>query len=162
MKRLISLMTFVFIAGAMALASGPVASGNTHCCLGTYVIEKATNPIVVDGRELNSFEVFYENSDCTVTIGVDNSDKKCTKYIVRSDDLTIQYDCNSKYFGVALVDKAYEKSGYSTDRKMLNNEEYFHQKVITRNEKTELEHVKLISVFYPRLVNDYENVFAVK
>ncbi len=162
MKRMISLIAIASILSLAGFSEASVAKGKTHSCLGNYIIEKAADPIFVDGVALKSFVVSYDNSDMTVTIGIDDSDKKCTTYIVKSDDLTVQYDCNGQIFGVNRVAKKYLDNGLETSDNLLNRSEYFHQKLLTQNEQTQLERVKLISVFYPKLVKDYEKVFAVK
>lgn len=162
MKRILSSIFIALLFTLVSNAMDPVATGKTNCCLGNYVIEKASNPILVDGTILETFVISYENSDAIVTVGVDKSNKKCTTYIVQSDNLSMQYDCNRKYFGVKKVDKKYSKDGYSSSDETINRSEYFNQRIITRLEKTELDHIKLISVYFPKLVTDYEEVFAVK
>lgn len=162
MKRIISIFALASLISFTAFAKGPVAEGNTHCCLGMYVVEKAVDPIIVDGVALQTFVVSYENSDLTVRVGVDKSDKKCTSYIVVSDDLAVQYDCNKRYFGVKKLDSSYLDDGFATSDLTLDRSEYFHQKIISQTVQDQLEHVKLISVYFPKLVKDYEKVFAVK
>jgi len=162
MKRFISVFALIPLISLIAFSKGPVAEGNTHCCLGMYAVDKAVNQIIVDGKALPTFVISYENSDLSVRVGVDKSDKKCTKYIVVSDDLAVQYDCNRKYFGVKKLESAYHNDGYATSDLTLERSEYFHQKIITRDVSDQLEQVRLIAVYFPRLVKDYENVFAVK
>jgi hypothetical protein len=141
-------------------AKGPVAEGKTYCCLGNYVVDNAIDPIYVDGKALKTFIVSYENSDLTVRIGIDNSDRKCTRFIVLSDELEIQYKCNGTYFGVERLDREYLNDGMSTSDLSLDRSEYFHQKVITPLRQSDIDYVKLISVYFPKLVKDYEKVFA--
>jgi len=162
MKKIISLISLISLISFTAYAKGPVAEGNTHCCLGIYTVEKTINYIIVDGEALPTYEVSYGNSDLTVRVGVDMSDKKCTRYIVASDNLSVQYDCNRKYFGVNKLDRKYSKDGYVTSDLTLDRSEYFHQKIISQDVKDQIEQIKLISVFFPKLVKDYEKVFAVK
>ncbi len=162
MKRFLCLFAIASILSLTGFSKGPVAQGKTHCCLGNYVVDKAINPIYIDGEELETFIVNYENSDLNVKIGIDRSDRKCTRYIVLSDDLEIQYLCNGKYFGVKLLGKEYLDDGLSTSDLSLDREEYYHQKVITQSVNSELEHLKLISVYFPKLVKNYEKVFAFK
>lgn len=162
MKRILSLFIVATLLGTAGFAMDPVAKGKTNSCLGNYVIEKASDPVMVNGNALETFVVSYENSDITLTVAVDESDKKCTSYLVQSDQLTMQYDCNGKYFGVKAVDRKYKTDGLATDKEHLNRQQYFHQKVITQLEKSKIDHVKLISVYFPQLVTNYEEVFAVK
>lgn len=162
MKKFFCFLTIASILSLAGFSKGPVAQGKTHSCLGSYVVDEAVNPISVDGRELETFIVNYENSDLNIRIGIDRSDKKCTRYIVVSDDLEIQYICNAKYFGVQRLDKKYNNDGLSTSELSLNREEYYHQKVISQSVKNEKDHLKLISVYFPKLVKNYEKVFAFK
>lgn len=143
-------------------AKSPIAEGNTHSCLGTFVVENSIKPIVVDGRSLTTYTITYENSEETIRIGIDDSDRKCTKYLVVSGNLSIQYDCNSKYFGVEKLDRKYHNDGFKTSDLTLDREQFFHQKILTQNKISQIDQVKLISVFFPKLVKDYEQVFAVK
>jgi len=162
MKRITILIALLLVFNFASFAKAPVAKGKTNCCLGNYVIEKATDPIIVDGKALRSFVVSYENSDMTIIIGIDRSDKNCRKFIVVSDDLAVQYDCNGKYFGVKQVEDQYLDDGYITSDLAIDRSAYFHQKVITREPYSNIDHMRLISVYFPKLVKDYETVFAVK
>jgi len=162
MKRFLCFFAIASILSLTGFSKGPVAQGKTHCCLGNYVVDNAVEPISIDGVELETFIVNYENSDLNVKIGIDRSDRKCTRYIVVSEDLEIQYICNGKYFGVKRLDKEFLDDGFSTSDLSLDREEYYHQKVITQTVNSELEHLKLISVYFPKLVKNYEKVFAFK
>jgi len=163
MKRLFTILAFVSFLGFSGFAKAPVAQGNTHCCLGNYVVDKAIEQVYVDGKALRTFIVTYENSDLTVRIGVDRSNKKSTKYVVISDDLEIMYQCtDNRYFGVKRLTRDYLDDGFSTSDLSLDRQQYYHQKVITQLPKSEIDHVRLISVFFPKLVKDYEKVFAVR
>lgn len=143
-------------------AVDPVAEGETNHELGAYIIEKSNAPIISDARILTTYEVSYENSEMTVRIAVDNSDKKCRKFIVVSDNLAMQYDCNGRFFGVKMPEQNYVEDGISGSMINLDRSEYFKQKVLTQKNNTELEQVQLIAVFFPKLIKDYDRFFAVK
>lgn len=162
MKKLLTILSVSILICLPALASDPVAEGNTNHELGAYIIEKSLAPIIVDARILTTYEVSYENSDMTVRIAIDDSDKKCRKLIVVSDHLNIQYNCDGRIFGVHLLEDGYTDDGLSNSKLYLDNSEYFRQKVISQSAKTEMDQIKLISVYFPKLVKDYERVFAVK
>lgn len=162
MKKFLYLFAISLILIPSGFANDPVAEGKTYCCLGNYVVDNAIDPIYVDGKALKTFIVSYENSDLNVMIGIDKSDRKCTRFIVLSDELEIQYQCNGKYFGVKRLDREYLNDGLSTSDLSLDRSAYFHQKVITQRKKSDIEYVKLISVYFPKLVKDYEKVFAFK
>ena len=162
MRRFLIYITIGALTTFGAYAKAPVAKGNTNSELGTFVIEKSVAPLIVGWKILDTYDVRYENSGMIVRIAVDDSDKKCRKYIVVSDDLCIQYTFNGKVFGTSLIDHKYVRQGVTKSVEHLNMEEFFHQKVISSTVKTELEQLKLISVYFPRLVNEYQKVFAVK
>jgi len=162
MKKLLTLLSVSILIYFPALASDPVAEGNTNLELGDYVIEKSIAPLIVDARILPTYEVSYENSDMNIKIAVDNSDKKCRKLIVVSDHLCVQYNCDGKIFGVNLLEEKYADNGISDSNLYLDTSEYFRQKLISQSAKKEIDQIMLISVYFPKLVKDYETVFAVK
>jgi hypothetical protein len=162
MKKLLTLLSVSILICLPSLALEPVAKGNTNHELGTYVIEKSNAPLIVDARILTTYEVSYENSDMIVKIAIDDSNKKCRKLIVVTDHLSIQYDCDGKIFGVNLLEEKYTQDKISSSCLYLDRAEYFRQKVISQTARTELAQIKLISVYFPKLVKDYEKVFAVK
>ena len=162
MKKLLTLLSVSILIYCPSIAMDPVAEGNTNHELGTFVIEKSVAPLIVDARILPTYVVSYENSDMTVRIAVDDSDKKCRKLIVVSDHLSIQYNCDGKIFGVNLLEQKYAEDGISDSRLYLDSSEYFRQKVISQSAKNKIDQIKLISVYFPKLVKDYERAFAVK
>lgn len=162
MKKLLTLLSVSILIFSSSLAMDPVAEGKTNHELGAYVIEKSVAPLIVDARILPTYEVSYENSDMTIKIAIDDNDKDCRKLIVVSDHLAIQYNCDGKIFGVSLLEEKYGDDGISDSRLYLNNTEYFRQKVISQSAKNDIDQIKLISVYFPKLVKDYERAFAVR
>lgn len=130
-----------------------VASGKTFSSLGDYKIELADNPVTLNGENLKTFIISYQNSPMEVKVVI-RKDKKCKKYIVLSDKLSIQYVCNENYFGVEKLDKSFKKDGYSTIDAALNREEYFHQKVLAPGKRGEVENAQLIAAYFPMLLKD--------
>lgn len=162
MKSIISFIVLSSLLCLSGFAEEPLATGETFCCLGTYAVDISDDPIMVDGKALPTYLVTYENSDLTIRIGVDKSVKKCTRYLVVTDDLAIQYDCNSKYFGTNLIDKEYRDDGLVTTDYALDKEAYFRQKILSQSRLSRLDQLKLISVYFPKLVKEYEDFFAVR
>lgn len=162
MKKLLTILSVSILICFPSLALEPVAEGHTNYRLGAYLIEKSIAPIIVDARILPTYEISYENSDMMIKVAVDDSDKKCRKLIVVSNNLSIQYNCDGRFFGVNLVEKKYADDGISDSKIHLDLAEYFRQKVISQSARTELDQIKLISVYFPKLVKDYVRVFAVK
>jgi hypothetical protein len=153
MKRVI-LSAVLAVAICTALLAGKVvAKGPTFTSLGNYTIETADNPAFIKGEECKTFTISYENTPMEVTVAV-CKDRKCKKYVVVSDKLSVQYVCNDNYFGVEKLDKAFEKDGFKTSDSELNRFEYYHQKVLTPGKRGELEATQLIASYFPMLLNN--------
>lgn len=161
-------MKRIFLAGLLIVAFSTasftrefVAGGKTYSVLGDYKIEKAENPVVLNGESLKAFVISYQNSPMEVTVVIMKG-KKCKNYIVLSDKLSIQYVCNEDYFGVQKLDKSLEKEGYRTSDEALNRSEYFHQKVLAPGKRGEIENTQLIAAFFPMLINNIEETLAAR
>jgi hypothetical protein len=161
MKRMIFAPVLIVILSTAALGKKPVAEGKTYSALGDYKIEIADNPVIVKGTDCKTFKISYANTPMDVTVVVCN-ERKCKKYVVLSDKLSVQYVCNKTYFGVEKLDQSFKEEGYKTSDAVLNREEYFHQKVLGQGQKSEIEAAQLIAAYFPRLFNDFEGITAVK
>jgi hypothetical protein len=161
MKRIFLATTLIIALSISSFARKFVAEGKTYSALGNYTLEIADNPIKLNGKELKAFVISYANSNMEITVAFDK-DRKGMKYYVLSDALCVQYVCNGSYFGIAKLDKELEKDGFKTSDSALNKSEYFHQKVITRGGNCDLENSKLIAAYFPMLLNNFENILAVK
>ena len=128
-----------------------VAEGKTYSALGDYRIEKADNPVIINGEELKAFIISYQNSPMEVTMVIKKG-QKCKNYIVLSDKLSVQYVCNENYFGVEKLDKSLAVEGFNPTDAALNRSEYFHQKKLTQGKRGELESTQLIAAFFPMLI----------
>jgi hypothetical protein len=159
MKRVLLFSLLILTISLSAFADAVVASGKTFTPVGDYKIETADKPFVLDGRELKTFIISYENSPMKVTVAIDKT-KKCANYLVMSDKLSVQYVCNSSFFGVEKVDRQYNKQGIITADTDLNREEYFHQRVLCDGNNSSLENTKLIAAFFPSLVKDINDILA--
>jgi len=140
-KLLFSLMLAVGIL-ISANAKEIVAVGKTHTAMGDYQITTCDQPCIVNGKELRTFTVVYENSPMEVKIAIEKN-KKETTYIVTSEKLTIKYVQNNGYFGVDDVMNNVEN---------LNKGEYYRQKVITTGQ-SEKESMRLVAAYFPYLLN---------
>ncbi|MFP4488225.1 MAG: hypothetical protein ACLFN1_02875 [Bacteroidales bacterium] len=143
---------------AAAQPSSPVAQGSTHTVLGIYTIEETGEFEMIKGDPLRAYHIQYENSPDSICVAVDNSRKGVTRFLVISDKLVIEYICHNNFFGARLIDEHFQEEGLSTPMHKLDKKEYYHQKLITRDAKSETEYLKLISVYYPRLIKDYNNI----
>jgi len=156
---LASVLIIVFCTASFARKL--VAEGKTHTGLGNYKIELADNPITVKGVDCKAYIISYENAPMEVTVVI-CKDRKCKRYVVLSDKLSVQYICNPNYFGVEKLGKTFEKEGYKTSDSALNRSEYFHQKVISHGRGDELQNTQLIAAFFPMLLNDPAEIVATR
>ena len=159
MKRMLFAAILLVAFSTASFTREYVASGKTHTTLGDYKIEKAENPVILNGQELNALVISYQNSPLEVTLVIKKGDK-CKNYIVLSDKLSVQYVCNENFFGVQKLDKSLEKDGYSTSDLALNRNEYFHQKVLAPGKRGEIENAQLIAAYFPMLINSSEITLA--
>ena len=161
MKRLFFAAVLMIAFCTASFAGKVVAEGKTFTAPGNYTIETADNPAIVKGIECKSFVISYENTPMKVTVAI-CKDRKCRKYIVHSDKLSVQYVCNENYFGVEKLDKEFEKDGYKTSDAELNRSEYFHQKVISPGRRDVLEATQLIAAYFPMLLNTTSEAVALR
>jgi hypothetical protein len=161
MKRVFVFAVLTIAFCTVSFAGKVVAEGKTFTALGDYKIEKADNAVPVKGEECKAYIISYENSPMKVTVAI-CKDRKCKKYVVLSDKLSVQYVCNENYFGVEKLERAFEKDGYKTSDTELNRSEYFHQKVITQGKEGELEATQLIAAYFPMLLNNPTEAVALK
>jgi type IV secretory pathway component VirB8 len=129
--------------------------------MGDYKIEVDDNYIMINGKEHRPYVITFANTNFEVRLAVD-MEKGMKKYYVLSDVLSVQYVANRKYFGVEKLSKELEKDGYKTSESALNREAYFHQKVITSGKSWRRDNTGLVAAFYPMLINNQENLLAVK
>jgi len=153
MKRIIISVLLAVAVCSATFAKKVVAEGQTYTALGTFRVEQADKPVMMNGEECKAYSITYQNSPMEVTVVV-TRDKKCKKYIVLSDRLSVQYVCNADYFGVEKLDKKFEKEGLKTSDSDLNRSAYFHQKVLTPGKRGEKEATSLIAAYFPLLLND--------
>ncbi len=152
MKRVFFALVLVVAMTTTSFSRELVAEGKTHSALGDYKIEMADNPVKINGVDHKAFIISYQNSPMEVTVVVTKG-KNCKNYVVLSDKLSVQYVCNENYFGVQLLDKSFEKDGFSTSIAALNKSEYFHQKAITSGKRGEVENTQMIAAYFPMLIN---------
>jgi len=159
MKKMILSLILVLSISAVSFSRVVLAEGKTYSALGDYKIEAADNPIQILGEDCKAYVIKYENTPMEVTVIV-CKDKKCKKFIVLSDKLSVQYVCHPEYFGVERLDKSMEKEGYKTEDSALNRVEYFHQKVICPGTIPVLDATRTIAAFFPFLLNNEDKMVA--
>ena len=134
-------------------------TGKTLSEFGSYSINKSEVPMLLDGEEVKTYELVYENADHTVRIGV-LPEKNCTSFILKSDIFEIKYMCNKGIFGVKKMDKKFMDITKSMNDAVMDKVSYYAQRVITQKPKTEAEFLGLIACYFPGLINsDYKESF---
>ncbi len=152
MKRIVLIVLITIFLMPSVIARKLISEGSSYTKLGNYRIETADAPYVINGKEHLTYLIIYENTGYTVNIITDKM-KDGTRLLAISDELSVQYDSHMNYFGVEKVDQKYSEAGLSTSDDALNRYEYFHQKVISTGEISELEKIRLVAAFYPALIN---------
>lgn len=150
MKR-IFLAILVFACMAAVSYGKIIVKGESNTPFGSYTIEVCDQPMMLAGEEMKCYLISYENSPLSVKVFVDKN-KKCKNYVVVSDDLSVMYTCNNKYFGVNKLDKQYLSAGLSTDDARLDRSDYFHQKVLSQGHTTDFDATVLIASYFPELI----------
>jgi hypothetical protein len=161
MKRIILAAGLIVAISLSSYARKFVAEGKTYSALGKYRIEVDDKYMTINGKQHRPFVITYENSDLEVRVAVD-MDKGVKKYFVISDNLSVQYVASRKYFGVQKLSPELEMEGFQTSDSALNRVEYFHQKVLTSGQSWRRDNTKLIAAYFPMLLNNVENLLAVR
>lgn len=155
MKTKLYYLMVLFLAVGINVSArvkdGQVLSGNSLTELGTYSIIKAEVPMVVDDQVLETYELVYENASNPVRIGIIN-EKKCTTFLVRSDEVEVQYVCQKGVFGVRKMDKKYRELEEKSSDSKMDRINYLSQRIITQKQKSDKELLGLIACYFPVLV----------
>lgn len=161
MKGMILSTVLIFLLSTASFAKKPVAEGKSNSALGDYKIELADNQILLKGEDCKAYKISYANTSMDVTLVV-CKERKCRRYVVLSDLLSVQYVCNKNYFGVERLDKSFEAQGYKTNESALDRSQYFHQKVLGSGQKDELEAIQIAAAYFPFLINDLSGIIATR
>jgi hypothetical protein len=159
MKRMIFTALIIVLVSVVSYARKFVADGKTFTSMGNFKIETADQLLVLNGVELSTYLITYDNSNLRITIAIDKDNKSC-RFLTLSDKLSVQYVCCKSYFGIEKLDLKYGKAGLSTSDAALNRDAYFHQKVISTGDTDLISCMRLIASYYPSLLNDLEIVTA--
>jgi hypothetical protein len=150
-------MKKIFFAGLLMLAISTasfakefVAGGKTYTSVGDYKIEIADDPVMINNVQYKAYIISYENSPLQVKVVVMKG-KDCKNFVVLSDKLNVQYVCNKDYFGIKKLDASL--TGYTTSVEAMNRSAYFHQRVLTSGQGSEMENTQLIAAYFPMLIN---------
>ena len=144
---------FVSLATTANIKDGKALTGNSLTEFGKYTIMVSDVPMVINDEAVKTYELSYENTNEPVMIGVVQGEE-CVKFIVRSEEFEVQYTCNKGVFGVKKIESQYQTLSKETLDAKLDRVNYFAQRVICTNKKSEDELLGLIACYFPKLIND--------
>jgi hypothetical protein len=134
-----------------------VISGQSLTEFGQYTISTSNEALKIGDEVLDTYQLAYSESDSPVLIGVKKT-KKCMNFIVRTDNFEIEYICKKHVFGVKKVNADYRTVDQAKVDAMLDNFQYYSQRVISQNPKNEQELLGLIACYFPSLIKEqYRN-----
>ena len=159
MKTKLILLVFAVallsIGASAKIKDGKALAGNSMTEFGKYTIENASQSLTIDGTEIPTYNLSYENTNQPIQIGVlTDVDKKCTNFIVKCPEFEVEYVCNRGVFGVKKMAKEFRELPVEANEAKLNRVSYFAQRVICTNQKTQEELLGLIACYFPSLINE--------
>lgn len=128
-------------------------NGQSLTELGQYSIRLSHETLKFGDEALKTYELTYANSNSPVLIGVKKT-KNCMSFIVHTDKIEVEYVCNKHVFGVKRIEQAYQTIPTDAINKMMDNADFYTQRVISQYPKTEEELLGLIACYFPSLVQD--------
>jgi hypothetical protein len=157
MKTKISILTLgLLLVALVTMATGKSASlisGQSLTELGQYSISNSDESLTLGGEAVQTYKLNYTNSESPVLIGVKKT-KKCMNFIVHTDNFEVEYVCNKHVFGVKRISKEYQTVNSDMINEMMNNAQFYSQKVISQNPKSEEELLGLIACYFPSLIKE--------
>jgi hypothetical protein len=146
--------------GASAkIKTGQALTGNSLTEFGNYSITVADAAMMVNNEEVKTYDLMYDNTSSPVKIGVIKTED-CSKFIVRTDEFEVQYTCNKGVFGVKKIEAQYQQLPKEEIDAKLERFNYFSQRVICQDKKSEDELLGLIACYFPKLIKeDYQASF---
>lgn len=155
MKTKLAFLTFgLLLVCLFTTAKGKgssLISGQSLTELGQYTISTSAEALKMGGEALTTYELNYTNSDSPILIGVKKT-KKCMNFIIHTDNFEVEYVCKKHVFGVKRISKEYQTVSTEVIDKMMNNAQFYAQRVITQYPKTEEELLGLIACYFPSLI----------
>jgi hypothetical protein len=150
----------LFSLGASAkIKTGQALTGNSLTEFGNYSITVADAAMMVNNEEVKTYDLMYDNTSNPVKIGVIKTED-CSKFIVRTDEFEVQYTCNKGVFGVKKIEAQYQQLPKEEIDAKLERFNYFSQRVICQDKKSEDELLGLIACYFPKLIKeDYQASF---
>ncbi len=136
----------------MVLATLSVVAQSSFTNSGDFKVTKSESQMMVEGVEVPTFTIQYENMEAPVQVGIVEEDG-CKNYIVRGDGFEIQYVCKKNKFGICYTESKYATMDRREMAKKVNRSEFLHQRVITSSgPKPDKYNVKLIASYLPEVM----------
>lgn len=148
-------VAFIGLGATAKVKDGKAMTGNSLTEFGKYTIVKSDAPMVYENKVLDTYDLVYEKTNNSIRIGVLCEEKmKCKTFIVRADDFEIEYACRNNVFGVKRMESRFQELPKEETQMKLDKVNYFAQRVICQNKKSEDELLGLIACYFPDLVKD--------
>ena len=155
MKTKLSILTLglllVFLVTTAKETKSTLLSGQSLTELGEYAIRTSTESLKAGDQTLKTYELTYSNNDSPILIGVKKT-KNCMNFIVHTDNFEVEYTCNKHVFGVKRISKENQTVSSKVINEMMDNAQFYTQRVISQNPKTEEELLGLIACYFPVLI----------
>jgi hypothetical protein len=155
MKTKLAFLTFGLLLVCLLTTAkekgSSLISGQSLTELGQYSINTSAEELQIGGEALKTYEMVYSNSDSPVLIGVKKT-KKCINFIVRTENFEVEYVCNNHVFGVKRINKEYQTVSPEVINEMMDNAQFYTQRIISQYPKTEEELLGLIACYFPSLI----------
>ena len=126
--------------------------GSSHTEFGDYTIMLSENPLVLDNKELITYDLQYSNVKQVIRIGIEKT-KRCRNFVVKYPNFEIQYVCSKKGFGVKRVDPEFISVKPEAVTALLDETQFNYQQLILSEEQETEELLHLIACFFPKLIN---------
>ena len=152
-------VAFLSLGASAKIKTGQALTGNSLTEFGNYSITVANAPMMINNEAVKTYDLMYDKTSNPVKIGVVKADD-CSKFIVRTDEFEVQYTCNKGVFGVKKIEAQYQQLPKEEIDAKLERFNYFSQRVICQDKKSEDELLGLIACYFPKLIKeDYQASF---
>jgi len=146
-------VALVSLGASAKIKEGKALTGNSLTEFGKYTITVSDEPMIIASEAVKTYDLMYENTSNPIRVGL-VKEEQCTTFVVRSGDFEIQYSCNKGVFGVNKIESRFQTLPTEEMDAKLNKVNFFSQRVISANKKSEEELLGLIACYFPVLVNE--------
>ena len=149
MKNNIKLTVFVvaiFVSSLISAENRVVVSQ-----FGDFNIEELEHSVINSKRSPKIYTITYKELNTPVTVEV-YKNKGAKDFVVRSEGFEVQYTKGGNGFGVRSLDQKYAKKSAKDYSFSIDRSSFLYQRIITLNNKSEADYVKLIACYLPELV----------